>query len=125
MADLNAQLNELIGKVKTSLMNIGAKIGLIKKSPGAASKTSTPVAKKTAVKTPKPKFNFEMFIQATRQFWTKFMEEKVPAFFKNPGPYFKKYPSWFGALGNDEKVSHVGVYLGAVCLVLGIVFIFV
>lgn len=111
MADIVAQL-------KQQFSDIAAKIGLVKKGPAKPGAVAKPGVQK-------PKFNFNLFIKATQDFWKTFIEVKLPAFFKNPIPYFKKYPTWFKKLTKDEMAAHIIVYTGALFLILGIVFIII
>ncbi|MFC1754324.1 hypothetical protein ACFL96_13190 [Thermoproteota archaeon] len=122
MADIVAQL-------KQQFTDIAKKIGLIKSTGPKPAAGAKPAAGKPGAqaipKAAKPKFDFNLFIKATQDFWKSFLEVKVPAFFKNPLPYFKKYPDWFNALTNDEKAAHIMVYTGVIFIILGIVVIIV
>ena len=114
MADIVAQL-------KQQFSDIAVKMGLVKK--GSAKPGVQRAASQTGAK--KPKFDFNLFIKATQDFWKTFIEVKVPAFFKNPSPYFKNYPSWFKKLTKDEMAAHIIVYTGTLFLILGIMFIII
>ncbi|MFQ5474932.1 MAG: hypothetical protein ACE5DM_03790 [Candidatus Nanoarchaeia archaeon] len=108
--------------LKRQFLDLAAKIGLVKRAkPAVGAVAKKPVAAKPVGK----KFDLNLFIRATQDFWTKLFKVSVPAFFKDPLDYLKKYPDWFGGLANDEKAAHIIVFTGVLFVILGITFIIV
>ena len=102
--------------LKDQLLAFATKIGLVKNSGTPAQKTAKPAGQK---------FDVNLYMQATKQFWTTFFKKSVPDFFQNIGPKLQAYPQWIKGLSKDELASHIVVYTGVLFVFVGFILIIV
>ncbi|MBI5398402.1 hypothetical protein HZB03_02960 [Candidatus Woesearchaeota archaeon] len=91
----------------------------------APAKPGQPAGAEMRPPMPPKAFDINLYFKAVGMAFDDFFNKKLPYFFKNLGPVFKKFPDWFTKLPNDEKISY-GVYvLGNILVIVGIVLFFV
>lgn len=110
-------VDEIINKIKGFLLK--PKPGAANAPVAAASGTAPKMA--GVLGQQKPGFDINMYMKAVQLFFKDFFGKKVPAFFKNPGPYLKNFPVWWGGLKQDEQISYGVFGLGSLMFVTGIV----
>jgi hypothetical protein len=93
------------------------KIGLLKKKPAAVPKAGAA----PGVKVKKKGFDLNLYMKAVSMFFSDFFGKKLPYFFKNIGPSFKRFPEWWKKTPQDEQLAYGLLVLGDLMLVVGIV----
>ena len=109
----------------TGIKDFFVKIGMLKKVGPKEAKPTPAVPKVPAKPGAKKPFNFNLYMKAVNLFFKDFFGKKVPYFFKNIGPSFKKFPEWWKKLPQDEQISYGVLLLGDLMLIIGVVLLIV
>ena len=107
----------------TGITDFFVKIGLLKKKPAAAAVPKARVPPGAKVK--KKGLDLNLYLKAMSMSFSDFFGKKLPYFFKNIGPSFKKFPAWWKKTPQDEQIAYGLLVLGDVMLVVGIVLLVV
>lgn len=99
------------------------KIGLLKRKTAAAAvpKAAAP----PGAKIKKKGLDLNLYMKAVSMSFSDFFGKKLPYFFKNIGPSFKKFPEWWKKTPQDEQIAYGLLVLGDVLLVVGIVLLII